>query len=96
MSSFLRNILKRQGYEVIPAVAADGVRLLRTENPGVALLITNLPGEFTEFADRVRLLYVAAFPDPRTAAVFRTCRTLSKPFHPEQLLTCVGELLGTM
>ncbi|MCU1233213.1 MAG: response regulator receiver protein [Candidatus Solibacter sp.] len=76
--------------------APQGVDLLRSGDCGIGLLITNVPARFTEFADRVPLLYIAAFPDPNEVSPFRTCRVLRKPFHPEQLINCVEQLLPPM
>jgi DNA-binding response OmpR family regulator len=93
VSGFLRNVLQRKGYHVIPLDADAGVNLLRAADPNIGLLITNHPTIFAEFAERVPLLYIAAFPDPAAASPFRASRLLRKPFHPDQLLNCVQELL---
>ena len=96
VSGFVRNVLKRRGYEVAPVEAADGIGLLRASDGRICLLITNLPGAFTEFAERVPLLYLAAFPDPKITSSFRSSRTLRKPFHPDQLFAYVEQLLQSM
>jgi len=96
VSGFLRNVLQRKGYCVLPMAAGEGLDLLRSGDSGIGLLITNLPAAFTEFAERVPLLYLAAFPDPKVASAFRASRLLRKPFHPEQLLTFVEQLLQPM
>lgn len=96
ISSFLRNILERKGYRVIPAKAGDGVELLRSGDREISLVITNIPAVFAEFADRVPLLYLSAYPDPAAVSPFRSSRVLSKPFHPDQLLSCVEQLLMPM
>ncbi len=96
VAGFLRNVLQRKGYHVIPAEAGDGLNLLRSAENGVSLLITNLPAAFTEFAESVPLLYLAANPDPTVSSPFRASRVLRKPFHPKQLLMCVEQLLRPM
>jgi DNA-binding response OmpR family regulator len=96
VSEFLRKILQRKGYQVLPVKAGEGLDLLRAGDCTVRLLITNRPAAFTEFAERVPLLYLAAFPDIDVSAKFPASRVLSKPFHPEQLLTCVEQLLQPM
>ena len=93
VADFLRTILQRKGYRVMPMDADDGVNLLRAGDRSIDLLITNLPAVFTEFAELVPLLYLAAFPDLDAALPFRASRVLRKPFHPEQLLSCVEQLL---
>lgn len=93
VSGFLRNVLRRKGYRVIPMEAVEGVNLLRSGDCAVGLLITNLPGAFVEFAEHLPLLYLSACPDPAAASPFRTSRVLRKPFHPEQLLRCVEQLV---
>jgi hypothetical protein len=96
VSGLLRSVLQRKGYPVIQLGASDGVRLLRSADARVALLITNQPEAFTEFAGFVPLLYLAAFPDPAVASPFHISRMLRKPFRPEQLLNCVEQLLLPM
>ena len=96
VSGFLRNILGRKGYEVVSLEEHEGAALLRSGERSIGLLITNHPSAFTEFAQRVPLLYVAAFPEPEVAAVFRASRLLPKPFHPEQFMNCVDELFHPM
>jgi DNA-binding response OmpR family regulator len=93
VSRFLGKFLGRKGYEVTHLEADDGVSLLRTGGSAVGLLITNLPGLFAEFADRVPLLYLAAIPDPNAASRFRSSRVLRKPFHPHELFDYVKQLL---
>jgi DNA-binding response OmpR family regulator len=91
--NFLRSVLERQGYEVLSGGIWHGLAALRHGSREVQLLITNLPSAFTEFADRVPLLYLAALPDPSLVSQYRNSRVLSKPFHPHQLLASVQELL---
>ena len=96
VAGFLRSILGRQGYEVRSLEAPEGAALLRSREKSVDLLITNHPSEFTEFSERVPLLYLAAFPDPDEAAQFRASRLLPKPFQNEELMSCVEELVHSM
>jgi hypothetical protein len=91
--NFLRTLLERQGYKVVPGEVPHGLAALRDGGQKVRLLITNVPAAFTEFADRVPLLYLAALPDPNLASVYRNSRVLSKPFRPADLLVLVQELL---
>ena len=91
--SFLRTVLERHGYKVLPGDVRHGLAALRDRNQEVRLLITNVPAAFTEFASRVPLLYLAALPDPSLASRYRNSRVLSKPFHPGDLLALVQELL---
>src|SRR5438094_8608264 len=91
--NFLRSVLERQGYEVLSGGVWHGLAALRDGSREVQLLITNRPSAFTEFADRVPLLYLAALPDPSLVSPYRDSRVLSKPFHPHQLLASVQELL---
>jgi hypothetical protein len=96
VSGFLRSILGRKGYDVMSLEATECAALLRSGKRSVGLLITNLPTKFTEFAQRVPLLYLAALPEPAAAAPFRASRLLPKPFHPEQFMSCVEELFRPM
>jgi hypothetical protein len=96
VSGFLCSVLTRKGYPVIPLGPADGRKLLRSPDARIGLLITNQPAAFTEFAVRLPLLYVAAFPDPAVASPFLVSLMLRKPFLPEQLLSCVEQLLLPM
>jgi hypothetical protein len=94
--NFLRNVLERQGYEVLSGGVGHGLAAMRDGRQEVQLLITNVPSAFTEFAGRVPLLYLAALPDPSLASPYRRSRILSKPFHPHDLLASVQELLQPM
>jgi hypothetical protein len=96
VAGFLSSLLLRKGYPVMALGISDGVKLFRSADARVGMLITNQPSVFTEFAGRVPLLYLAAFPDPAVASPFRVSRMLRKPFRPEQLLNCVEQLLLPM
>jgi CheY-like chemotaxis protein len=93
---YLRCLLARRGYQVLEAEPEHGVELVRTGDTKVDLVITNTPGLFAAFAERVPVLYLAASPEMDLAARFRACRAIRKPFHPEQLLEAVEELAGSL
>ena len=76
----------------LPASSAESLRILRAGDHSIALLITNQPLRFIEFAETLPLVYVAASPDPTLALRFRRCRVLRKPFPPADLVECVAEL----
>jgi DNA-binding response OmpR family regulator len=91
---FLRLVLERKGFEVVRVETEGCLDFLRSaQSGGVSLVITNRPSIFKEFADTVPLLYIAALPDPEAAQPFRAIRVLRKPFHPDQLISCVEQLL---
>lgn len=96
VAGFLLSILGRKGYPVMSLEAPDGAAMLRSGDQDVALLITNHPSAFTEFSQRVPLLYLAAFPEPEMAAPFRASRLLPKPFQTDQFMSCVEELVHSM
>src|SRR6266496_4452894 len=81
--SFLRAALERMGHHVRCATPAEAVRLL--ESGAIDLLVTNTPGEFSQFGATVPLLYIAAFPDPVAAAAFQRWLPLRKPFPAAEL-----------
>jgi hypothetical protein len=85
-------ILKREGFAVVEAEVDEALRTLRAVPGAFSLLVTNVPAHFLEFAETLPLIYDAAFPDPALAARFRRCRTLRKPFHPDELAACAAEL----
>jgi hypothetical protein len=89
---FVRGILAREGLQVIEARAEESLRILRTGDQSVGLLITNEPLRFLTFAETLPLLYIAAFPEPILVLRFRRCRMLRKPFPPSDLVECVMEL----
>lgn len=91
VSSFLRAVLQRFGYEVVIADAERAVALVR-RGAGVDVVITNRPDLFLEFAQTVHLLYIAASPDMDLAAQFPDCRALRKPFRNDELLAAVDKL----
>ncbi|MBZ5580086.1 MAG: response regulator [Acidobacteriia bacterium] len=94
VSKLVRTVLQRHGYAVTLAGAEDAAALLRSPDPAVSLLITNAPGDFEEFAERVPLLYLTSQPDPFLQAMFPVCRVVFKPFLPEDLVQAVETLLS--
>jgi len=90
---FLGDVLKRRGYVVVSADAAHAIEMIESGSDTIELVITNSPVNFESVAQRVPMLYIAAVPDLEIASHFRTCRTLNKPFLPEQLITAVEELV---
>jgi DNA-binding response OmpR family regulator len=90
----LRDILKKYGYRVVEASAAEAVEALRSGVHNFRLVITNSPSDFLPFAAEVPLLYLAADPDPDLAARFTHCRALQKPFVARELVEAVRDLAG--
>ena len=87
-------ILTRGGYTVVEAEPRRALELLQQGTEEIALLVTNTPGLFLDWAQQVALLYVAAFPEPQWAEKFPRCRVLPKPFAPQKLLALARELLN--
>ena len=92
MEKFLHSVLKLRGYDAISVGPYSALDFMKTSHPGVGLVITNSPGLFLPFADRVPLIYVAACPDRTLASRFRSCQVLQKPFHPADLLKAIEVL----
>jgi hypothetical protein len=89
--TFLRAALERMGYRVVCPNPAEAVRLLSSGE--IDLLVTNTPGEFSDFGATVPLLYIAAFPDPSCASAFQRWLPLHKPFQSAELASAVQRLL---
>ena len=96
VASFLSTILRRKGYRVLPLETDECLKLLRSGNSGIGVLVTNAPAPFQEFAKTLPLLYLSSYPELKATSPFRICRVLRKPFHPQQLLAFVDELLAPM
>jgi CheY-like chemotaxis protein len=92
IATFLRTILQRHGHEVVTSEVNQASEFLRTGSLTADLLITNNPTAFLPFAGTIRILYIAASPDPILASQFNMCRTLRKPFRNEELLKTVAAL----
>ena len=89
--NYLTALLSRRGYAVMLAGADRAVDMLR-ESPRAVVLITNSPGLFLRFVDRLPLLYLSAAPDLSLAARFHRCRVVVKPFRAEHFLGALEEL----
>jgi CheY-like chemotaxis protein len=89
IASFVRTLLHRNGYEVVSAGAERGVELIEAGELRADLVITNTPEVFLPVADRVRLLYLAAMPDPSLIAGFPSAIALRKPFCNDELIEAV-------
>lgn len=90
---FVGGIFKHEGRQVVEVDRDGALRILRAGDSPVALMITNQPARFLEFADTLPVLYIAASPDPVLAERFRHCRMLRKPFAPAELMACARELV---
>jgi hypothetical protein len=89
---FLRTLLGRHGFQTVDNDLSVTLKLMESGQLKPDFLITNTPGAFSEFADQVRIVYLAATPDPALVRAFRNSRTLRKPFQAEQLLQALDEL----
>jgi hypothetical protein len=89
---YLRTLLGRHGFQTVENEPPVTLKLMKSGQLQPDVLITNTPDAFAGFADRVRILYLAAAPDPQLVRAFRNSRTLQKPFHAEQLLNALDEL----
>jgi hypothetical protein len=92
VSSFLRTVLQRQGYEVECLEPEHAAALLQEGRTAPGMVITNKPQAFLEFAGTLPLLYTAASPDLVLAEQFSHFEVLHKPFRNDQLLMAVEEL----
>lgn len=92
IQKLIQGLLGRSGYHA-QAAAQDYRRTLLEGGNLPSVLITNQPSLFLAFADELPLLYVAAMPDLRLAAMFRRCRVLRKPFHTAELVASVDRLI---
>ena len=94
VSKLLRTVLRRHGYDVKLASPEEAASLLADPDANIGVLLTNTPGMFVEFSQRVPLLYLSSSPDALFEAVFHSCRVVRKPFVPEELIRAVSELAG--
>ena len=94
VSNLVRAVLRKHGYDVVLAEAAEALAMIRAPESGVDILITNSPEEFLEFGDRIPLLYLTSMPDPALQAAFLDCRVVLKPFLPGDLTAAVGALIS--
>jgi len=92
VAAFIRTLLHRHGYEVVNTAAERGLDLIEAGELQADLVITNVPQAFLPVADRLRLLYLAAMPDPSLIARFPSARALRKPFSNDELVEAVQSL----
>lgn len=90
----IHGILTRAGYTVVQAEPWRAFELLRDPVETFALLITNQPYLFLDFTRNMPVLYVAATPDPEWVAILPNCRSLHKPFRPQELIGLTREMLS--
>lgn len=94
VSKLLRTVLQRHGYPVKVASPEEAGPLLADPDANISALLTNTPGAFLEFSQRVPLLYLTSSPDVLFEAAFHSCRVVRKPFVPEELIQALNELVG--
>ena len=94
ISKLVRTVLQKHGYSVVTVGPSEAAELLRTAEANREILLTNAPGCFIEFAEKIPLLYLTSSPDPQITAAFRCCRVVRKPFSPNELVEAVAELSG--
>jgi DNA-binding response OmpR family regulator len=94
VSKLVRTVLQRHGYAVQLTDRAGAAEMLAAPDSTIGVLVTNSPGSFLEFSDRVSLLYLTSAPNAILEAAFRSCRVVVKPFVPGELVAAVGSLLG--
>jgi hypothetical protein len=94
IGKLVHSVLGRYGLETHTASADNVLNLLSLPGSRIGVVVTNKPWLFLEFADHLPLLYLAGDPDYRWVGLFRACRVLRKPFHPQDLLTAVEALLS--
>jgi hypothetical protein len=96
IQKYLRTMLARHGFQVVGSDARTAIRTLQSAPEPMGVVITNSPLDFLPFADTVRLLYMAAAPDPELASCFSHCRVVKKPFHPDELVALVNDLTASV
>ncbi len=92
ISKLVRTVLQKHGYQVSFAEAAEARELLGSPESPMTILVTNSPGPFLEFAERVPLLYLTSAPDSWLLSQFNSCRVVVKPFVPQDLVQAVVAL----
>ncbi|HWD00244.1 MAG TPA: hypothetical protein VG456_25975 [Candidatus Sulfopaludibacter sp.] len=89
---YLRSILTRAGLRTMEAEECAAVDLVRSGEVRVAVLITNDPRAFREFAADCALIYTSSSPESTMVEGFERCRILQKPFHADELLKALREV----
>jgi hypothetical protein len=92
---YVRALLTRHGFEIAEYDTPRARKLMESGELKPDILITNDPDRFAAFADELRVVYLAAAPDPALVEAFRNSRMLRKPFQAQQLLAAIGELTAT-
>jgi hypothetical protein len=92
VSGFLCAVLQRHGHRVMTVDAVKASEQIHNHSVGAPVVITNRPEAFLPFAGTLRILYIAANPEPAIALQFATCRVLRKPFLSGALLEAVEQL----
>jgi DNA-binding response OmpR family regulator len=93
VSNLLRTVLNRHGYSVKLASPAEAASLLADPDAHIGILLTNTPGVFLEFSQRIPLLYLTSSPEVLYETAFHACRVVRKPFAPEELIRSLKELV---
>ena len=93
ISRLVKNVLRREGREVLVADPEQALALMAQSDSRVKLLRTNRPHAFEQMDGFVPVLYLASAPDWDLAARTRGLRVLQKPFHARELVEAVGEII---
>jgi hypothetical protein len=93
ISRLVKNVLRREGRQVVVTDAQQALTLMEQGDSQVKLLITNRPHAFTGLDGFVPVLYLTSAPDWDLAARTRGLRVLQKPFHTKDLVEAVGEII---
>jgi two-component system alkaline phosphatase synthesis response regulator PhoP len=103
----LRNMLKKEGYEVIEAAeGGEGLRLALEESPAVIFSDRMMPEgvsgldmlrRLREMSRDIPFVFLTALTDPRdkfAVADLNVTTYLGKPLLPETLRACLKSILG--
>jgi DNA-binding response OmpR family regulator len=93
ISRLVKNVLRREGRQVVVTDAQQALTLMEQGDSQVRLLITNRPHAFARLDGFVPVLYLTSAPDWELAARTRGLRVLQKPFHAKDLVEAVGEII---
>jgi DNA-binding response OmpR family regulator len=85
-------ILTRAGYSVVEAEPGHARKILADRAENIALLVTNIPEFFLDYAGSVALLYVCTTLEEQWVTRFARYRCLAKPFLPHELVDLTREL----